>query len=232
MIAATVTACGAFQLPYTSEVVPVKSKCAPPVSRSRLSSSLMVDPSSILSSDRSTSLLPTAPSGSCSAMRSAVALSISRTATSALSWTYSMYAPTTAREYSSMSSLMSEMPRWLAATCAWRSERLSSILRVPMQPLSGCSSSFRIPFSWNSPALTSLNALMAAPSSDISREKGGMEPGVMPPTSAWCPRDATRNTILPSRKTGVTTVMSGRCEPPACGWLLTRTSPSWRSSPQ
>ena len=29
-------------------------------------------------------------------------------------------------------------------------------------------------------------------------DKGGIEPGAMPPTSAWCPRDATKNTIDPS----------------------------------
>jgi hypothetical protein len=43
-----------------------------------------------------------------------------------------------------------------------------------------------------------------------------IEPGEMPPTSAWWPRDATQKvTCLPSAsKTGVQTVISGRCVPP------------------
>jgi len=35
--------------------------------------------------------------------------------------------------------------------------------------------------------------MMAAPSSTSRRLLGGMDPGVMPPTSAWWPRDATKN---------------------------------------
>jgi len=46
---------------------------------------------------------------------------------------------------------------------------------------------------WKRPARTSLNAMMAAPSSTSRRLLGGMDPGVMPPTSAWWPRDATKN---------------------------------------
>ena len=71
---------------------------------------------------------------------------------------------------------------------------------------------------WKVPPFTSLKLRMAAPSSTRLWLLGGMEPGVMPPTSAWWPRDATKNTILPSLNTGVMTVMSGRCDPPAsCG---------------
>ena len=40
---------------------------------------------------------------------------------------------------------------------------------------------------WNWPARTSLKEMMAAPSSTSDRLAGGMLPGVMPPTSAWCP---------------------------------------------
>lgn len=40
---------------------------------------------------------------------------------------------------------------------------------------------------WNSPARTSLKDTMAAPSSTSDLLIGGMLPGVMPPTSAWCP---------------------------------------------
>ena len=45
---------------------------------------------------------------------------------------------------------------------------------------------------------------------------GDIEPGEMPPTSAWCPREATQNRIVffLSSNTGVQTVMSGRCVPP------------------
>ena len=45
---------------------------------------------------------------------------------------------------------------------------------------------------------------------------GVIEPGAVPPTSAWCPRAATQNRMVLSSlsKTGVTTVMSGRCVPP------------------
>jgi len=46
-------------------------------------------------------------------------------------------------------------------------------------------------------------------------ENGGIDPGVAPPTSAWCPREATKKLgAAASRNTGVTTVMSGRWVPP------------------
>ena len=60
------------------------------------------------------------------------------------------------------------------------------------------------------------------------RLSGGMEPGVIPPISAWWPRAATQNDgALPSTKTGVTTVTSGRWVPPAKGLLSTNVSPAW-----
>ena len=44
---------------------------------------------------------------------------------------------------------------------------------------------------------------------------GDIEPGEMPPISAWWPREATQNRIfLASSNTGVHTVISGRCVPP------------------
>lgn len=91
-----------------------------------------------------------------------------------------------------------------------------------------------------------------------------MEPGVMPPMSAWCPLLATKNTGPPTpfwntwgakkkqkqvkmqkerqrkkvkgrqkwdRQTGVMTVRSGRWLPPAQGWLLRITSPSFKLFP-
>ena len=49
-------------------------------------------------------------------------------------------------------------------------------------------------------------------------ECAGIEPGVMPPMSAWWPRAATKNVgtgEFASLNTGMTAVMSGRCVPPA-----------------
>ena len=48
---------------------------------------------------------------------------------------------------------------------------------------------------WKAPLRTSLKEMMAAPSSTSRRDVGGMDPGVMPPTSAWWPLLATKNTI-------------------------------------
>ncbi len=51
---------------------------------------------------------------------------------------------------------------------------------------------------------------------------GDIEPGEMPPTSAWWPREATQNRMVffLSSNTGVHTVMSGRCVPPLYGALM------------
>ena len=64
------------------------------------------------------------------------------------------------------------------------------------------------------------------PSSSICLESGGPEPGVLPPTSAWWPREATKKIIsLPAlSNTGVITVTSGRCVPPLKGAFKTKTS--------
>lgn len=55
-----------------------------------------------------------------------------------------------------------------------------------------------LPSSWNMPWSTSLNDLNTAPSSWIHLECGGMDPGVIPPISAWWPLLATKNTGLDS----------------------------------
>eukprot|EP00982_Pelagococcus_subviridis_P008144 30817-Pelagococcus_subviridis.AAC.1 len=104
-----------------------------------------------------------------------------------------------------MSSSMSAIPRWFAATCAARSLRLSRSFRVPGLPSGGFVSSAVIPSSMKTPPSTSLNVLIAAPSSASVLENGGIDPGVIPPTSAWCPRDATKKTHSPSLNTGVIT---------------------------
>ena len=61
---------------------------------------------------------------------------------------------------------------------------------------------------------------MSTPSSSIEVENGGIDPGVVPPTSAWWPREATKKLgprdpgAAESMNTGVTTVMSGKWVPP------------------
>lgn len=68
--------------------------------------------------------------------------------------------------------------------------------------------------SWsNMPSLTILKLTMCAPSSKMFVEVGGIEPGRMPPISAWCPREAVKNIILLdwSSKTGLMIVISGKC---------------------
>lgn len=51
-----------------------------------------------------------------------------------------------------------------------------------------------LPSSWKTPPVTSLKEVKTAPSCWREVEWGGMEPGVMPPMSAWCPLLATKNT--------------------------------------
>ena len=65
-------------------------------------------------------------------------------------------------------------------------------------------------------------ARSTTPSSSSVRENAGIEPGVMPPMSAWWPRLATKKRSAPARRTRAsTTVTSGRCEPP-CGGIVGR----------
>ena len=163
------------------------------------------------------------------------------------------------------------MPELFAATWALKSERLSLRFLVPELP-SNFPGALRIsvmPSSWKRPSFTSLKATIIAPSSSSLLERGGIDPGAMPPMSAWWPRpdrkkgettqtnindgqrikscnvtnfnhqktledaslldlQATKKIIFPLWKHGVITVMSGRWLPPAkCGWLDTRTSPSF-----
>ena len=57
---------------------------------------------------------------------------------------------------------------------------------------------------------------MTTPSSSSVRLSGGVLPGVVPPMSAWWPREPTkkRMAVACSSKTGVMTVTSGRWVPP------------------
>ncbi len=66
---------------------------------------------------------------------------------------------------------------------------------------------------------------MISPSCHRSRDPAGMDPGDIPPTSEWCARVTANATISPFTSTGLTSVMSGRCVPPAYGSLRIHTSP-------
>ncbi len=88
------------------------------------------------------------------------------------------------------------------------------MLRAGCAPLP---SSVRNGASRNTPRSTTCTLSISTPSSPMSRESEGMEPGVMPPMSAWWPRAATKNCgeAASPRNTGMTTVTSGRWVPPA-----------------
>ncbi|KAG0751613.1 hypothetical protein G6F22_022101 [Rhizopus arrhizus] len=43
----------------------------------------------------------------------------------------------------------------------------------------------------NSPFFTNWKLVNSTPSSSTVLESGGIEPGVVPPISAWCPREPT-----------------------------------------
>ena len=69
--------------------------------------------------------------------------------------------------------------------------------------------------SWStSPLLTSLVGGMTTPSSSSVVESAGIDPGTLPPTSAWWARLAAKPIRSPSANTGEIAVMSGRCVPP------------------
>ena len=67
------------------------------------------------------------------------------------------------------------------------------------------------------PLWTISTSSISTPSSSTEVLSAGMEPGVRPPTSAWCPRAAVQKAGASSssdRNTGWITVMSGRWVPP------------------
>jgi hypothetical protein len=71
----------------------------------------------------------------------------------------------------------------------------------------------------NIPSFTSLKLTISAPSSRREVDVGGIDPGRIPPMSAWWPREAVKKMISlrlvvglgEGEKTGVMMVMSGRC---------------------
>lgn len=69
------------------------------------------------------------------------------------------------------------------------------------------------PFLSKMPSLTILKLSTFAPSSKIVVEVGGMDPGRIPPISAWWPREAVKKIISSvfMSNTGVMMVISGRC---------------------
>ena len=76
--------------------------------------------------------------------------------------------------------------------------------------LAGAISASVTAFSWKTPAETSLKDLKQAPSWLREVEWGGIEPGVMPPMSAWWPLEATKKTGL-SESLGVVKGEGGQC---------------------
>ena len=60
--------------------------------------------------------------------------------------------------------------------------------------------------------------------------ESGIEPGVLPPMSAWWALQASRNSSFPSTNTGDAQVTSGRCVPPRNGSFMMNTSPGRRPS--
>ena len=123
------------------------------------------------------------------------------------------------------------MPASLAAICALMSAMLVSGLRA------GCGaspSSARNAASRKWPPSRMRKSSITTPSSSRRAELGGVEPGVVPPMSAWWPRLPTKKRIsLPaSSNTGATTVTSGRWVPPLNGSLRTIMSPGLSVAPR
>ncbi|CAM5631520.1 hypothetical protein SALBM217S_06185 [Streptomyces griseoloalbus] len=82
----------------------------------------------------------------------------------------------------------SSTPLWLAAIWARRSARLVAGLR---EGWGASVSRRRVSSSRNRPFSVSSQLSKRTPSSSMVRLFAGMEPGAMPPISAWWPREAT-----------------------------------------
>ncbi len=119
----------------------------------------------------------------------------------------SIAATTWSRPRRALSSEMRRSARRCAASCARRSPRRSSGLRMRSTSRAITSASSRV-------------GGMTTPSSSSVRESAGIEPGSRPPTSAWWARVTAKPTSVRE-----TSVMSGRCVPPAYGSLMAQTSP-------
>ena len=102
-------------------------------------------------------------------------------------------------------------PRRHAATCAERSAMFCAMLRAGYSP---DASNARMSASQNRPSSTISTLSKMMPSSTIVVLSGGIDPGRVPPISAWWARLTTQAISRSSAKTGVARVRSGRCEPP------------------
>lgn len=83
---------------------------------------------------------------------------------------------------------------------AFKSLSTSLILRHPELPgyCAGLSTMYSSnPFRSNTPSLTILNETISAPSSAKLVLVGGIDPGRIPPMSAWCPREAVKKMMFP-----------------------------------
>lgn len=114
--------------------------------------------------------------------------------------------------------LRSLIPISFAAICAKRSETLSSNLLDYLK-------SYRSSAYLKELSLMRWNCSTATPYSLRDFENAGILPGVIPPISAWCPREA-KYILMPFICEHEITVKSGRWEPPAAGWLVSITSPT------
>ena len=88
---------------------------------------------------------------------------------------------------------ISAMPRALAASWARRSATFCRDCRAGHGPPPSAASSSR---SRSTPPVTSGKHSKRTPSSSMVWLKGGIEPGVTPPMSAWCAREATKKSGL------------------------------------
>ena len=99
--------------------------------------------------------------------------------------TAAIAAATASRPSAAASARSPSAPRWLAATAAARSARFSSTARDGHGPLDNRR---RIASQRGSPAATSSLGGITTPSSARVVASGGIEPGRLPPISAWWAR--------------------------------------------
>ena len=182
MIAEQVIDLGALVLAYTWCPVPLKSKMAVLVYLLIVRARLIKVPSSMQSYEITVSI-------SFNQLLREILQSIFLMDSSALSYIHSMYWIVVSNEVSDISSINKCTPLLLEAICACKSLILSLSSRLLLK---SClvSSILSCPFS------TILKLFIATPSSSNTFEKGGIDPGVIPPISAWCPLEATQNLMV------------------------------------
>ncbi len=202
----------ALTLPRTWGAEPVKSRTrlSPRFSRRRrMGMSRAPRPSSSRKSVK-----PQAPSGRSRKLARVRASAWSR---SAAAWAAQASCPWPANSSSSRA-----RPVRLAMNWAAKSPRRSSGVRTLARSRAMRSGSVL-------PSLTRRRGGMTRPSWWMEEDRG-MDPGDMPPTSAWWARLATRKAgaSAPGAKAGATRVMSGRWVPPRNGSFRATMSPGRR----